>query len=277
MSEHSDTAANKPYLAASTVLLVRDGAQGLEVFMVVRHHEIDSFSGALVFPGGKVDPGDHHAREHCRGGDGLDDDALAFRVAAVREAFEECGVLLAYARGGTDLVDATHTAVLERGWRERLVRDEADIVQLCAAEGLELAIDRLVHYAHWITPPVVPKIFDTHFFMALAPADQVALHDGEESTDSTWIRPADALAEADAGERTIVFPTRMNPTRLSQWPDVSTALAGAAGAEVVTVQPRVSPHEEGRVLKIPAEAGYGGSEFLARQDGDRVVGIRKLK
>jgi len=277
MSEHSETTDQNPPLPASTVLLLRDGPEGLEVFMVVRHHEIDSFSGALVFPGGKVDPGDGTARPYCRGGADLDNDALAFRVAAVREAFEECGVLLAYPRDGDELVDAARTATLEAAWRERLVKDETDIAQMCRAEELELAIDLLAHYAHWITPRVVPKIFDTHFFLALAPADQVALHDGEESTDSTWIRPAGALAEADAGHRTIVFPTRMNLNKLSQWPDAAAAIAAVAGAEVVTVQPTVTPHAEGRVLTIPAEAGYGGSQFLARQDGDRVTGIERLK
>jgi 8-oxo-dGTP pyrophosphatase MutT (NUDIX family) len=268
----------KPVIAASTVLLVRDSDDGLEVFMVVRHHEIDSFSGALVFPGGKVDPGDHDARPYCRGGDDLDDRMLAFHVAAVREAFEECGVLLAYQAGAADLVDAARTGELETAWRKRLVDDEVDIAAMCREEGLELAIDRMVHYAHWITPRVVPKVFDTHFFLAVAPSDQVALHDGEESTDSVWIRPTDALADAEAGRRTVVFPTRMNLHKLSQWPTAQAALAGVAGLDVVTVQPELTPHPEGRTLRIPQAAGYGGTLYLARQkDGEALTGIERLE
>jgi 8-oxo-dGTP pyrophosphatase MutT (NUDIX family) len=263
---------------ASTVLLLRDRPHGLEVFMVVRHHEIDSFSGALVFPGGKVDPGDHEARQYCRGAEGMADGALAFRIAALREAFEECGVLLAYPKGSEALVSASQTAGIEQRWRGKLTRDEATIGEVCAVEGLELAVDRLVHYAHWITPKVVPKIFDTHFFLAPAPEDQVALHDGSESTDSAWIRPADALKEGEEGSRTIVFPTRMNLMKLGQWATAAEALAGAAAQPVVTVQPEVTPHPEGRTLRIPAAAGYGGSLFLARQqDGDRMTSIEPLE
>jgi 8-oxo-dGTP pyrophosphatase MutT (NUDIX family) len=267
----------RPPIAAATVLLLRDGDDGLEVFMVVRHHEIDSFSGALVFPGGKVDPGDYEARQYCRGGDDVDDVALAFRIAAVREAFEECGVLLAYEGDGTEIVNAARTAELERAWREKLVKDEVAIGDVCKAENLTLAIDHMVHYAHWITPPVVPKVFDTHFFIARAPADQVALHDGEESTDSTWIRPAHALAAAEEGSRTVVFPTRMNLGKLSRWSTVEAALTAVADMKIVTVQPVVSLREGGRTLRIPAEADYGGTLFFARQDGDRMIGIEKLE
>jgi 8-oxo-dGTP pyrophosphatase MutT (NUDIX family) len=266
---------DNPTIPASTVLLLRDGDDGPEVFMVVRHHEIDSFSGALVFPGGKVDPGDGEARQYCVGAEGMEDTALTFRVAAIREAFEECGVLLAYDNGG-DFLRAERLAELETAWRDRLQGDEATIGELCAAENLRLAIDHLVHFAHWITPRVVPKIFDTHFFLAAAPADQVALHDGEESTDSTWITPAAAVAEAEAGRRTVVFPTRMNLGKLGRSKTVDEAITVAVSKAVVTVQPKVRPHDEGRTLQIPAEADYEGTLFLAQQVGDALRSIRKL-
>jgi len=268
---------DKPSIPAATVLLLRDGDDGMEVFMVVRHHEIDSFSGALVFPGGKVDPGDFDVRRYCRGGSDLDDNMLAFHVAAVREAFEECGVLLAYAGEDDSLIGADRMAGIEKAWRDKLVKDEVAIGAVCEAEGLSLAIDHMVHFAHWITPPVVPKVFDTHFFVARAPADQLALHDGEESTDSTWIRPVDAIAAAEEGARTVVFPTRMNLGKLGRWNDVDTALAAIADLNIVTVQPVVTPREGGRTLRIPAEADYGGTLFLARQDGDRLIDIEKLE
>ncbi|HUN49527.1 MAG TPA: hypothetical protein VMU42_00345, partial [Candidatus Sulfotelmatobacter sp.] len=106
---------------AATVLLLRDGAPGLEVFMVVRHHQIDFASGALVFPGGKVDQGDADPglRARCRGAEGIDDATLALRVAAIREAYEECGVLLACPRGAAGLVPGARLKALH-GWREKL-------------------------------------------------------------------------------------------------------------------------------------------------------------
>jgi 8-oxo-dGTP pyrophosphatase MutT (NUDIX family) len=277
MNENNkQTDSHSPEIPASTVLLLRDGAEGLEVFMVVRHHKIDSFSGALVFPGGKVDPGDGAARPYCTGGEDLDDAELPYRVAAIREAFEECGVLLAY-DGAGEILHAARLEKLEARWRDRLMKDQATIGEMCAEEDLRLAVDRLVFFAHWITPRIVPKVFDTHFFLAAAPSDQVALHDGEESTDSTWITPANALAEAEAGRRTVVFPTRMNLGKLDNSQNLDDAMKAAASAPVVTVQPIVEMHEEGRLMRIPAEAGYAGSLFLARHSGDALQSIEKLE
>lgn len=265
--------SEKPIHPASTIMLLRDSARGLEVFMLVRHQGIDAFSGALVFPGGKVDVEDREGRDVCRGVDDLDDAALAFRVAAIREAFEECGVLLARPSGIGRTVDAERLRGLEATYRQALVADEIGMPELCRREGLELATDLLLPYAHWITPPAAPKRFDTHFYLAPAPSDQVALHDGEESTDSAWVRPDDALRQAQDGTRTIVFPTQMNLRKLGVWGGVSEAMAGASETPVVTVSPTMEKHAQGRLLTIPAEAGYGGSRFLARQEGDRVLGV----
>lgn len=224
-----------PARPASTVLLLRDGADGLEVFMVVRHHEIDFASGALVFPGGRVETSD----AVLAGGD----PAGAFRVAAIRETWEECGVLLA-ARGTPPPA-------------------EGDFAAMLAARGLVPDAGGLAHFAHWITPVPVPKRYDTHFFLAAAPSDQDALHDGHEAVDSVWIRPADALAAAESGARKVVFPTRMNLTKLARHASVAEAFAVARATPVVTVLPQMRMTGAGRVLRIPADAGYGGEEFLA--------------
>jgi 8-oxo-dGTP pyrophosphatase MutT (NUDIX family) len=224
-----------PARPASTVLLLRDGAQGLEVFMVVRHHQIDFASGALVFPGGRVEAAD----AVLAGGD----PHAAFRVAAIRETWEECGILLA--QPGTP------------------PPAEGDFAAMLAARGLVPDAGGLAHFAHWITPIPVPKRFDTHFFLAAAPGGQVALHDGHEAVDSVWIRPLDALAAAEAGSRKVVFPTRMNLQKLARHDSVADAFAMAAATPVVTVMPQMRMTEAGRVLRIPIEAGYGGGEFLA--------------
>ena len=261
----------KPDISASTVLLIRDGADGVEVFMVVRHHEIDSFSGALVFPGGKVDPEDADAREFCRGAEGLDEMTLSHRVAAVREAFEECGVLLATNKDSDELIKADQLAGIEARWRADLTAGKITIADVCRTEGLILALDKMVSYAHWITPRIVPKVFDTQFFVARAPVDHVALHDGSESTDSEWLRPEAAVADAEMGKRTGGFPTRMNLLKLAQYKTVDEAMATARATATVTVQPEPSEHPRGRTLRIPVEAGYPGSHFLVEDGGAKVT------
>ncbi len=251
---------------ASTVLLLRDGADGLEVFMVERHREIESFSGALVFPGGKVDPGDGDPtlRGHVTGADGLGDGALAFRVAAIREAFEEVGVLLARAEPGGPLIEGQRLADLDRRYRKPLELDEVTMADLADAESLQFAVDLLVPFAHWITPDIVPKRFDTHFFLGPATPEQlagIAGHDGREAVDSVWVRPRDALAEADAGRRTLVFATRMNLEKLGRSDTVAEALTAARASTIVTVTPEVTLTDTGRTLRIPAEADYGLTEM----------------
>jgi 8-oxo-dGTP pyrophosphatase MutT (NUDIX family) len=246
--------APAPRLAA-TILLVRDGRAGLEVFMVQRHHQIDFATGAMVFPGGKVEEADADPR--LGGPAELAADARTVRAAAIRETFEECGVLLARPRGGGELVSAARLAELEARWRDELARDDASLPDLVLGEELELAFDRLVPFAHWVTPEMVPKRFDTHFFLAAAPPDQVALHDGRESVDSVWITPQAALAEAEAGRRTIIFPTLMNLNLLGLAASVDDALARARRAPVVTVRPTLARTPDGKPeLRIPPEAGY---------------------
>ena len=225
-----DTAPARP---ASTILLLRDGAAGLEVFMVVRNRAIDFAGGALVFPGGRVEPADASLGE-------------PFRIAAIREAFEESGILLA--RRGDELL-AEHN----------LPRD-GDFHALLAEHALTPAPDALVHYAHWITPADMPKRFDTHFFLAEAPPRQVGLHDGGEAVESIWITPDQALAAAAAGERLLVFATRLNLAKLARFATVAQALAGAG--PVVTVCPEPFHRNDATWLRIPAEAGYGQSEYL---------------
>ncbi len=241
------------------MLLLRDGAAGLEVFMVVRHREIDFASGALVFPGGRVEPGD---RAIAEGLNAAEAEAGAFRVAAIRETFEECGVLLARPRGGTALIDAARLARLEEA-RRALCNSQRSFAEILGAEALVPATDLLAHFAHWITPAGRAKRFDTHFFLAPAPLDQLALHDGGEAVDSVWIRPKDALAGGAAGERKIVFPTRLNLEKLARQNSVADAFAAARAAPVVTVQPEMLQTPDGPALRIPLAAGYGGEIFPA--------------
>jgi 8-oxo-dGTP pyrophosphatase MutT (NUDIX family) len=248
---------------ATTVLLLRpskpgDAGSALEVFMVVRHHQIDSFSGALVFPGGKLEDadGDKALRARCGGADKIDDAELKFRIAGVREAFEECGVLLARKRGQRALIAAADLKAIETKWRAKLAKDEASIVDMVEAEDLEIATDLMTPYAHWITPTFVPKRFDTWFFLAEAPEDQIALHDGSESTDSVWIGAQEAIDEATAGKRTLVHATTKNLELLAEGKTVAGAISAATSRKIVTVQPWVEVKDGKRFLHIPEGSGY---------------------
>ena len=243
-----------PVRPAATVLLVRDCASGLEVFMVVRHHKIDFASGALVFPGGSVDAGDYAIAADpalCGPATGLDERDRASRVAAVRETFEECGVLLARPRGSDEGLGARIGAKSQ----------ERPFSEFIVAESLELRLDALTPFAHWITPPILPKRFDTQFYIVAAPSDQIAIHDGSESVDSVWTNPARALAEADAGKYTLVFATRLNLQMLAQSPDAASAIAAARARRIVTVEPVAVKTESGYTMRIPIEAGYGAGVF----------------
>lgn len=254
-----------PRLSA-TVLLLRDRPEGLEVFMVVRHHKIDFASGAIVFPGGSLDASDRDPRIRAisDGIEALDDETLAVRVAAAREAFEECGVLYAREIANGPIIDGVRAAALGDKYRGPLEADEIGMADVAEAEGLRLALDQLTPFAHWITPVHMPKRFDTHFFVAPAPGDHTLLHDGSEAVDSVWIRPGDAIAQADAGKRTIIFATKLNLERVGRSRTVGEAVARAATDTIVTVCPQGRKTDTGRILTIPIEAGYGGPEFEFR-------------
>jgi len=244
---------------SATILLLRDGERDLEVFMVERHHQIDFATGAMVFPGGKVDPGDRAPalRPHCDGVDQLDDDAMSVRVAAIRETFEEAGVLLARPRGERKLLAGERLASLDERYRDPLHEGALSLRELVEREQLVLACDHLVRFAHWITPEVMPKRFDTHFFLAGVPADQLAEHDGGENVDSRWTTAADAVRAQAAGECTIIFPTLTNLRKLGRSHSVEAALEAARTSDIVTVLPWVTREEDGQLsLCIPEEADY---------------------
>jgi 8-oxo-dGTP pyrophosphatase MutT (NUDIX family) len=249
-----------PAVPSATILMLRDGPEGLEVFMVVRHHEIDFASGALVFPGGKADAGDFDEGLLARL-DGAEGDPIlrGIQVAAIREAFEECGILLARTAGEAALIGGARLAKLEP-YRNALHAGELSMLEFAEREDLRLACNELTHFAHWITPENLPKRFDTHFYLAMAPADHLALHDGHESVDSVWITPGQAVADAESGTRTVIFPTLRNLAKLGLSPTAEDAIARAAGEEVVSVLPRIEQRDDGPYICIPPEAGYDISE-----------------
>ncbi|MBL4583208.1 MAG: hypothetical protein JKX83_01195 [Pseudomonadales bacterium] len=242
---------------AATVLLCRDSDKGLEVFMVVRHHQIDFATGALVFPGGKTAKRDteNGVRERCSGVEGISDETLALQVATIREAFEEVGVLLARPKGSEQLIAGAKVAQLEH-YREPLSKDDIGILEMLEKEDLVLACDQLNHFSHWITPQGLPKRFDTHFYIAQAPEDHVALHDGGELVDSVWITVDDAMKGSESGKYTIIFPTKLNLLKLGTSATVKQAIERVNNETTVTVEPVRVTTDEGMFLTIPEGAGY---------------------
>ncbi len=191
---------------AATLLLVRDQPE-FQVLMVKRHHQIDFASGALVFPGGKTHDGDKDERwsEHAIGWNNLDAVQRTLRIGAIREAFEETGILLAQTAQGAPFegaCDASARSAVETG--------EIAFIDVVRELGVRLDLDALATFARWITPIIMPKRFDTWFYTISAPPRQVAACDGRETVDVEWISPREAIRLAAAVDRTIIFPTVIN-------------------------------------------------------------------
>jgi 8-oxo-dGTP pyrophosphatase MutT (NUDIX family) len=239
---------------AATILLVRDGDDGMEVFMVERHAEIDFGGGALVFPGGKVAQEDYDAAlaAHVDGGADWPEEFRALAVAAIREAFEEAGVLLARDAAGGELVAADRLAALDP-FRMALERKQISMLEFLRRENLRIAGDQLVPFAHWITPRIMPQRFDTYFFLARVPENHAGQHCGRESVNSLWVRPADAVF---GGGGSLMFPTRMNLMKLRHAANVDDALAEARSVVPVTVEPWVEDTPNGKFVRIREDAGY---------------------
>lgn len=245
---------------ASAVVMGRDRpGGGVEVFMVRRHVRSEFVPDAFVFPGGSVNAGDVEA-EHTPGICGPDVPGATalgtgFRVAALRECFEEAGVLLAR-RDGQSLAIPPEDVERFRGYRDSLntARETSEtLATIARQEGLTLATDELVHWAHWITPEAMPKRFDTHFFLIPMPQGQEAAHDRLETTAGAWITPEDALAGFARGEFPIVFATIHHLQDLTGLASVAAAIERFRDAQVTTIMPRVVRRDGQAVILLPDE------------------------
>jgi 8-oxo-dGTP pyrophosphatase MutT (NUDIX family) len=250
MSEPRPPAEPRP---AATILLLRD-EPAFQVLMVKRHHQIDFASGALVFPGGKTHAGDEDEAWSRRtiGWDAYDAVQRTLRIGAIREAFEEAGILPADHDDGRPFSAACDPAI-----RAAVDAGEVAFIDVVSELGVKLRLDGLSVFARWITPAMMPKRFDTWFYVMHAPADQVAACDGRETVDAEWIAPAEAMRLAATGERTIIFPTLMNLQLLAEAQSAEDCIARAQARQLVTVLPMVEIRDGGRFLVIPPDAGYG--------------------
>jgi 8-oxo-dGTP pyrophosphatase MutT (NUDIX family) len=264
---------------AATVILVRDAPGGagdpaIEVCMLRRNLASEFVAGVYVFPGGAVDPDDYgdDIEALCPGRTdkeasallGIDSGGLAFWVAALRECFEEAGVLLAFRPADQDgdkvrLLDTTDPASLARfvTYRDDLNAGTTRLLDVCRREGLALDVGSVHYVSHWITPELAPRRYDTRFFITAAPSGQVANHDDGETIASIWIRPGEALSRFRDGDIELLPPTIENLRNLSRFRTTGEAMAWA---EQVTDIPAVLPIvliEDGQVLILrPGDEGY---------------------
>jgi len=250
-------------VAAASIILLNESEAGLTVFMQERHRDSNAFSSMLVFPGGKLEPGDRDTiwRQHCHRCAAVDDLQMAHQVAAIREAFEESGVLYARHLGSETLLSGEQLEPLFSS-RQALQSGELAFIDLIVEQRLVLACDVLLYYAHWITPKFETRRFDTRFYLAQVPRSQQRLlcHDGHESVDSLWISPGEAVADAVAGRRKLIFPTIRNLERLAQYATVAAAREAGAVTPVQTIEPVVDRRDDGVYVRIPPDAGYPVSE-----------------
>jgi len=243
-----------PILPAATILMLRD-EPAFEVLMVKRHHQIDFAAGALVFPGGKTHAGDADPAWEQRTlgwGEALPE-TVPLRIAAIREAYEEAGILLARHLDGAPFRGDERASAA----REDIGRDRRPFLDLINELDLYLDLEALTVFAHWITPAMSPRRFDTWFYVAVAPEEQLAICDGSETVDAEWISPHEALRLAEAGERTVIFPTRMNLQMLGEATSAEDAVRRSKARKIVTVEPEMTVRGGERVLVLPPDAGYG--------------------
>jgi 8-oxo-dGTP pyrophosphatase MutT (NUDIX family) len=259
-----------PARPASTVILARPGAPGgVEIFMVRRPVRSEFAADVYVFPGGAVRPDDADptAEAACapfnpgdalrllseRGGTSPADprEALGFWVAALRELFEEAGVLLAEPLPGVPRPAPDARAARLDAARRELQAGGRALAALAGAEGVRLACEQLIFFSHWVTPREFPRRYDTRFFLAAMPHGQEALHCAVETVEGLWISPAAALERFERGEFPLVFVTQRHLERLAGCPSLEAALAFARSKAVVSVNPGL--YQETQEPFIPSD------------------------
>jgi len=260
--------------AAATVVLVRDApAGGLEVLMVKRSEDSSFMGGVYVFPGGGLDEADSapwvttravgRAEEEASTILGLAEGGLAYWVSAVRELFEESGILLATDREGRLVELIGETAERFTAHRDALNAREWTFAEMIEAEDLVLGVD-LIHYAaHWVTPVGGPKRFDTRFFVGEAPESQEAIHDAVETVAIEWVTPANALKRHREGEIEMVMPTIRTLHFIEGFSGAAELTAHVvAMTEIPRIEPRMVKTATGTQLVVPGDEHYDSPEIV---------------
>ncbi|MDA8277449.1 MAG: NUDIX hydrolase [Actinomycetota bacterium] len=252
---------------AATIMLVKDApVSGVEVFMLKRNLQLDFVGGAYVFPGGAVDASDAEVAADStliRGSSsdantalGVEDGALRFWVAAVRECFEESGIMLARS-GSSDGSQVNGNIERLESLRNLLNQGKISFGDILKSESMVIEADDLAYFAHWITPEGAPRRYDTRFFIAMAPVGQLGEHDNSETVESTWISPQEALERHQRGEYELVLPTKKNLEAISRFETVETLFAYLkTDRQVVRVAPRMIHEGNGTRVVLPGDPDF---------------------
>ena len=253
-----------PIKPAATVILMREAEEsGFEIFIVKRSSR-SSFGSLYVFPGGKLDPEDTEKDLYacCEGMNdeeasarlGIENDGLSFWIACIRECFEETGVLLT---NPSDSLIQEYEKL--SSLRKQLNNKEISFKDICISESLRLGTNNIVPCAHWITPAIEPKRFDTRFFLAKVNAKQLASHDGFELTESFWIKPKDALVKFKEGKMNMILPTISNIEQLAEFSSAFEAFnyfKGLGNNAIKSILPKFVKQDGKWVGFLPGEEGY---------------------
>ena len=262
---------------AATVILLRDRSEGpYEVFLMRRHRNQAFMGGAYVFPGGRLDDADTDpGLAACTGGfpvtearrllqepDLSEEVARGLFLAAIRETFEEAGVLLARDAAGRplDLADPER-ADRFAAYRLELHEERITLMDLVRRESLSYGADLLIPYSHWITPEFEPRRFDTRFFLARLPEGQVAIHDRMELTESCWMTPAFALVEHRAGRIVLMPPTLKIIEELQAFSSTDPLFAAARSQRISTIFPEAFRTADGFGVLLPHDPQYSLAAF----------------
>jgi glyoxylase-like metal-dependent hydrolase (beta-lactamase superfamily II)/8-oxo-dGTP pyrophosphatase MutT (NUDIX family) len=247
---------------AATIVLARSGMQ---LLFLRRHPGASAFAGAHVFPGGRLEPGDLDSElwQRVQGLSAAEADqrlnlavgALSYWVAAARECYEESGILLAADREGQSLAASRVAGMAAR--RDALNRGELTFKDFLLQEDLYIPGAQMVYFAHWVTPPVQPRRFDTRFFVVQAPADQEVAHDNTETVESCWMRPDEVSERVKKNEIKMVLATQAIVSDLGRFSASGEALAHLRTVDAIpTNRPAVAQGREGQRYFRPGDAIY---------------------
>ncbi len=275
--------------SAATLVVAREGASGIEVLLLQRTWDAVFLPGFHVFPGGALEANDHAlaGAEEVLPLPQCSAEEAGFRFGALRECFEEAGVVPAGATVGGDDVPP----VPDLQWRSAVERGERSLIQWCREQGLSLALDELLYLGRWVTPPGPPRRFDTWFFLATAQPEQSARHDGVEAIDHCWLTPEQALANYQSGERLFVPPTVRTLRRLCGFDSLASLYRGVArqlpdevpteawpaekNGKRVEVDPGDDPYDEVRFLD-PERSGTAVAEIRSGEWVELALGVHRL-
>ena len=259
-------------LDSATVILAKDSSQGqFRILLMRRHRNQDFMGGAFVFPGGRLDEADcdpeligytrgftaADAKRGLQEPDLPEAKALGLFFAALRETFEEAGVLLACDASGQliDLADGEKAGRFA-AYRLRLHENNLSLRELAETEHLEFALDLLAPYSHWITPEIESKRFSTRFFLARQPAEQLPFHDTIEMTKSQWMRPSEALEQQKAGRILLMPPTLKTIEELNEYDSADDLFRAARSRRIHTTLPEAFMTEDGFGVRLPHDPEY---------------------